>query len=57
MNVTLTDAQHRLLERTRAFRRDVIEPAQPHVREWLADPAARFSWLIDTGSTVLPPFL
>jgi hypothetical protein len=57
MNVTLTDAQHRLLERTRAFRRDVIEPAQPHVREWLADPAARVSWLIDTGSTVLPPFL
>ena len=51
MDVALSPAQASLLERARAFRREVIEPADPHVREWIVDPDARFPWdIVEEGS-------
>lgn len=40
-----------VVERARAYRREVIEPLKPHVREWIADDAERFPWeAVEIGS-------
>jgi len=40
-----------VIERARAYRRDVIEPLVPHVREWIVDEAERFPWdAVEIGS-------
>lgn len=40
-----------VLERARAYRREVIEPLEPHVREWIADEKERFPWeAVEIGS-------
>jgi butyryl-CoA dehydrogenase len=40
-----------IVERARAYRREVIEPLQPHVREWIIDEQERFPWeAVEAGS-------
>lgn len=40
-----------VIERARAYRREVIEPLVPHVREWIVDEAERFPWdAVEIGS-------
>ena len=40
-----------MLDEARRFREEVIDPAQPHVREWINDPAERFPWdIVEEGS-------
>lgn len=39
------------LERARRFRQEVIEPMEPHRREWIEDPDERFPWeVVEEGS-------
>jgi alkylation response protein AidB-like acyl-CoA dehydrogenase len=44
MDFGLSDRERLLLELARAFRREVIDPLEPHRREWVSDPAERFPW-------------
>lgn len=47
----LTQDQLELVEKVRQFRTDVIDPLEPHKREWIEDPDLRFPWeVVEEGS-------
>lgn len=51
MDFSLTEDQRMLVDAIRRLRRDHIEPLEPHVREWIEDPAERFPWeIVERGS-------
>jgi alkylation response protein AidB-like acyl-CoA dehydrogenase len=51
MELDLTDRQRELRDLARQFRAEVIEPIEPHRREWIDDPDERFPWeVVEAGS-------
>ena len=51
MEFDLTDRQRELRDLARQFRAEVIEPIEPHRREWIDDPDERFPWeVVEAGS-------
>lgn len=51
MNFSMTNDQRMLVESIQRFRKDHIDPLEPHVHEWIPDPEERFPWgVVEEGS-------
>jgi alkylation response protein AidB-like acyl-CoA dehydrogenase len=51
MDFDLTEAELELRGLARRFRTEVIDPIEPHRREWVEDPDERFPWeVVEAGS-------
>ena len=51
MHYQLSEADREVRDRARRFREEVIDPIEPHVREWVEDPEERFPWeVVEEGS-------